>query len=259
MARLLVLPQDSSAGAVSGEMLFEELRRSFGLSQCADKQKEAKLLQHFCSIAENGGQRLNLSAAFANDKPLKVELCSGEGEWVCAQAAADAGRASWACVENRRDRVFRTFSRALLTGVSPNLCVVSADAAVFLRMLEAGSVAHVYVNFPEPPVRRGLGDADAEGANGSETGDAVAAPHLLTAETFRSVRRVLSSGGKLLIHSDNVTYLRQLAACLGAVDGFADVDPGPGAVRDSASGSNPDLVTVWRGRPGVEAGVPDPE
>ena len=96
-----------------------------------------------------------------------------QGEWVCAQAAADAGNASWACVENRpcprpgrvdledgradnarRDRVFRTFSRALLTGarssssacawwkvmlnehaqVCKNLCVVAADAAVFLRM-----------------------------------------------------------------------------------------------------------------------------
>ena len=52
-----------------------------------------------------------------------------QGEWVCAQAAADAGNVSWACVENRpcprpgrvdledgradnarRDRVFRTFS-----------------------------------------------------------------------------------------------------------------------------------------------------
>ena len=71
---------------------------------------------------------------------------------------------------SRRDRVFRTFSRALLTGaqgfgfllqcwrastsqnrtlmikVSPNLCVVGADAAVFLRMLMAqllGDAVHI--------------------------------------------------------------------------------------------------------------------
>ncbi|CAE7253536.1 tfdA [Symbiodinium sp. CCMP2592] len=251
-------PKGDEACAVSGQTLLMELQRSFGLH--GDQPKaEAKLLQRLNTIA-GGGRQLKLDAAFDDvPKPLKVELCSGEGEWVCAQAAADAGKASWACVENRRDRVFRTFSRALLTGVCKNLCVVAADAAVFLRMLAPGSVAYVYVNFPEPPVRRGLGDGDIEGSGAAGLGDA-AAPHLLTAETFRSVRRVLSSDGTLLIHSDNVTYLRQLAASLGAVGGFANVsDPGPGIVRDGASNSSPNGIAVWRGRPGIEAGVPDPE
>eukprot|EP00439_Symbiodinium_sp_Y106_P080201 s689_g18.t5 len=249
-------PKGDEACAVSGQTLLLELQRSFGLR--GDQPKaEAKLLQRLNTIA--GGGQLKLDAAYDVPKPLKVELCSGEGEWVCAQAAADAGNASWACVENRRDRVFRTFSRALLTGVCKNLCVVAADAAVFLRMLAPGSVAYVYVNFPEPPVRRGLGDGDIEGSGAAGLGDA-AAPHLLTAETFRSVRRVLSSDGTLLIHSDNVTYLRQLAASLGAIGGFANVsDPGPGIVRDGASNSSPNGIAVWRGRPGIEAGVPDPE
>ncbi|CAE7231550.1 unnamed protein product [Symbiodinium sp. CCMP2456] len=232
MTRLLALPQDipDEAGAVSGQALLLELQRSFGL-RGDQPTAEAKLLQRLNAIADGEGQ-LHLDAVFRDVLPLKVELCSGEGEWVCAQAAADAGKASWVCVENRRDRVFRTFSRALLTGVCKNLCVVAADAAVFLRMLAPGSVAYMYVNFPEPPVRRGLGDGEIEGS-GAALGADAAAPHLLTAETFRSVRRVLSSDGMLLIHSDNVTYLRQLAASLDAVGGFANVsDPGPGIVRD---------------------------
>lgn len=176
-----------------------------------------------------------------------------QGEWVCAQASKDDETANWVCVEHRRDRVFRTFSRSLLTNVS-NLCFVAGDAALLLRQLAPRSVDHIFVNFPEPPVRRGLGDAE-----GDDGDAAVDAPHLLTAETFRAMHRVMQRDGTLLVHSDNVTYLRQLAVSLSSLDSFENVNVSDGAVRDRPGSSGEPSVAVWRGRPGIAAGVVDPE
>ncbi|CAJ1357710.1 unnamed protein product, partial [Effrenium voratum] len=223
-----------------------ELRRSFGLRElCGSEEAPKQLLRRLRSIVRDGGW--DLQAAFDSPElPLKLELCSGEGEWVCAQAAKDA-EGNWACVEHRRDRVFRTFSRAFLTGVS-NLCFVAGDAAMLLQLLAPGSVAQVFVNFPEPPVRRGLGDGDAAGDD--------SAPHLLTVSTFKLIHRVLRAKGMLLVHSDNVTYLRQLAATIDRAGGFQNApDPGE-AVREGAEDAS---VQIWRGRPGPTAGVVEPQ
>ncbi|CAE8694413.1 unnamed protein product, partial [Polarella glacialis] len=301
MCRLLALPsaEDKAAAepfAVSAGSLLEELRRSYGLAQLLRqvpevsqrKEAEGALTAKLATVAcSRDGGELHLSATFADAPgkalPLKVELCSGEGEWVCAQAAADVGQAHWASVEYRRDRVFRTFSRAFLKGVSENLCVVAGDAALFLRLLAPGSVAQVFVNFPEPPVRRGRGE-EGESGGGEDEADTAesSAPHLLTADTLRLVHRALAGNGSLLVHSDNVTYLRQLAASLNSIGGFAGVsNPGAGAVPDEdhraatkkkshegeevssakslPGGKQPKAVSVWRGRPGREAGVVEPE
>ena len=41
---------------------------------------------------------------------MKLEIASGTGDWVVAQARCDVGKASWACVELRHDRVYHTLS-----------------------------------------------------------------------------------------------------------------------------------------------------
>ena len=40
--------------------------------------------------------------------PVKMEICSGTGEWAVAQARADAGRADWVAMELRPDLVYQT-------------------------------------------------------------------------------------------------------------------------------------------------------
>ena len=87
----------------------------------------------------------------AADLPIKLELASGTGDWVVAQAQADAGKAAWAALELRHDRVYGIFSRMVLKQV-PNLCVIGGDAGRVLRTnLPPSSVSHAFVNFPEPP------------------------------------------------------------------------------------------------------------
>merc|ERR1719326_859044 len=63
--------------------------------------------------------------------PVKLEICSGHGEWVVAQAKAECGIANWAAVELRHDRLCKIFSRMVLE-TAGNLCILGGDAAKIL-------------------------------------------------------------------------------------------------------------------------------
>ena len=54
------------------------------------------------------------------DLPIKLEVASGTGEWAVAQALADVGKANWAAIELRHDRVYSTFSRMALQVGTPS-------------------------------------------------------------------------------------------------------------------------------------------
>ena len=69
----------------------------------------------------------------AADLPIKLEIASGTGDWVVAQAQADVGKAAWAALELRHDRVYGIFSRMVLKQV-PNLCVIGGDAGAALHL-----------------------------------------------------------------------------------------------------------------------------
>ena len=64
-------------------------------------------------------------------KALKLEICSGAGEWAAAQALQDAGKANWITLELRHGRVYQTFVRMMMESVH-NLCVVGGDANVVM-------------------------------------------------------------------------------------------------------------------------------
>mmetsp|Transcript_12169 Transcript_12169/g.35849 ORF Transcript_12169/g.35849 Transcript_12169/m.35849 type:complete len:178 (-) Transcript_12169:10-543(-) len=64
--------------------------------------------------------------------PVKLELASGTGDWVAAQAAADAGAANWVACELKHDRVASLLSRVALGRVD-NLAVVGGDGVALLR------------------------------------------------------------------------------------------------------------------------------
>ena len=152
--------------------------------------------------AAKGSKAGSDKSAVASRLPVKLEIASGTGDWVVAQALADVGAASWTAVELRHDRVYAIFSRMALQTV-PNLCVLGGDAATIVgERMQSKTVAHAFINFPEPP----------SGWQGVE--DASNALHLLTPDFFTSLHRVLEPGGHLTIFSDNGRYCRVLAATL---------------------------------------------
>jgi hypothetical protein len=110
-------------------------------------------------VSDDG--RLDFSALFGDARPVKLEVCSGAGEWAVAQARADAGRANWVTLELRHDRVHATFTRMAFAGAR-NLAAVHADAAAALpRLFPAGAFAAILINHPEPPQQTGGEDSQA--------------------------------------------------------------------------------------------------
>ena len=170
----------------------------------------------------DGSTRAAGGAATTTTLPVKLEICSGSGDWVVAHAAADMhtgpgqpARARWLALELRCDRAHQTLSKSVAahwehcaqqplpqwagTGPSPfgglpNLAILSGDATKVLpRRLAPASIAALYVNHPEPPERTS-GEGESQGA------------HLLTQAFFGEMHRVLADDGTLTIVTDNLPY-----------------------------------------------------
>jgi pentatricopeptide repeat protein len=104
----------------------------------------------------------NSAAATASgERELKVEVCSGAGEWVVAQAKHDPA-ADWAALELRHDRAHQTLTKAVFAEAR-NLAVLCGDAMHILPThFPADSVSRLFVNHPEPPQQTG-GRGDSQG------------------------------------------------------------------------------------------------
>jgi tRNA G46 methylase TrmB len=130
--------------------------------------------------------------------PVKFEICSGAGEWATAQAKEDGKRARWVTLELRNDRVYSTFSKAIIKNVT-NLCLLAGDARRILpSRIAPGSVAAVFVNHPEPPQQTGR-DISSQGA------------HLLDESFFCEILRILEGNGMLTIVTDNLWYFQKIS------------------------------------------------
>jgi tRNA G46 methylase TrmB len=166
--------------------------------------------------------------------PLKLEICSGNGEWVAAQAAADRGayvtaapqsevKALWLALELRCDRVHNTLcqhafssndlAKAQLTGdlSAPNrnnLAIIGGDASKILpSRLPPGRLSAIFVNHPQPPEQRANEKDKKKGGGGGGA-------HLLTVEFFAQMHRTLSAEGTITIVTDNQFYVKLLADSL---------------------------------------------
>jgi len=200
------------------QTLVNTLREGFGFEECMRRlshergasykdtprierevpQRLAGLQRRFENVLDAAG-RLSFKEVFGGEgRPVKLEICSGTGEWALAQAEGDPG-SDWVTLERRLDRVHQTFSWMAMKGLS-NLCVLAGDASKVLpERLAAGSVQQIFVNHPEPPQQRGSDvEPSSQGA------------HLLTADFFASMHRVLGPGGLLTIVTDNLWYGRLL-------------------------------------------------
>ena len=132
---------------------------------------------------------------------VKLELCSGNGDWLVAQALAEPA-CTWVGLELRCDRVYRTFVRNCLLNRKDNLVCIGGDAGLIVRQhLTPESLSAVFINHPEPPERTG-GDADSQGG------------HLLTVAFFADLQTVLKKGSGVSIVTDNLPYAKSLLLIL---------------------------------------------
>lgn len=82
-------------------------------------------------------------------KPVRMEICSGAGDWVVEQAVSDV-HSHWVAVELRHDRVYNIFTKSILKQAD-NLVFMRGDAMEIMPLIASESVDTICVNFPEPP------------------------------------------------------------------------------------------------------------
>lgn len=128
---------------------------------------------------------------FANTNTIiDCELCSGNGDWVIAQAMRNPD-IHWVAVEQRFDRVRKIWSKMHNAGVR-NLLIVCGAAQVFLEhYVEQESFRQIFVNFPDPwPKCRHH-------------------KHRLFQDHFvENVVKVLVKSGKIILATDDMPYLQ---------------------------------------------------
>ncbi len=86
---------------------------------------------------------------FGNDRPIVLEYCSGNGQWICEKAKLYP-EINWVAVEMRFDRSRKTWLRLHRENLS-NLFIVCGEASVATRYyFPKESVSKIFVNFPDP-------------------------------------------------------------------------------------------------------------
>ena len=86
---------------------------------------------------------------FGNDKPVIIEYCCGNGQWIGAKAK-EHPEYNWIGVDKLFERARKVWAKIHREEIS-NLFVVCADALTFSRYYVAPqSVQEIYVNFPDP-------------------------------------------------------------------------------------------------------------
>jgi len=240
------LPAKRNRSECAASDVCSALSESFGVEQCfslglCDKEQfEQKYMKCFLKTGF-----LKWSRIFGRkDLPTKLEVCSGSGDWVIAQAKEEAGVANWIASELRYDRVHSIFTKMVLQRVE-NLGVLAGDAgSIFRAHIPPESLSVICVNFPEP----------SQTTRNASCQEAESELHLLTPEFFRNAHATLQESGVLTIFSDNLEYTRSLASCLGDLhtDGARIFDPHTDVDDELADQENG--VLIWQGTPGAEAG-----
>jgi len=195
-------------------------RRHRLLPQDSEKPREAEVRQTAAKTSRRRKRKRKEEAqkkalqekvryqALAAKKQVCLELCSGGGEWLCAQALRQP-QAAWVACELRFDRAARCFQRLAFKGLAKadgNAGLIVGDARDALeRRLAPGCCSRLFINHPEPPHQTDLERA-AEAAEAAEASGAEAT-HLLTAAFLRDAcGAVLAPGGLLTVCTDSLDY-----------------------------------------------------
>lgn len=137
---------------------------------------------------------------FPDEKPVIVEYCSGNGEWIGDRARQNP-QFNWIAVEKRFDRARKIWLKIHRERIE-NLIVVCGEAQIFTRFYAPTNVSEIYVNFPDPwPKRRH------------------AKHRLIQAEFLQEVLSIVRPGGQAICVTDDPTYaaemIREFEKCPG--------------------------------------------
>lgn len=146
---------------------------------------------------------------FGNDKPLYIEYCSGNGDWIYHKAKENPAY-NFLAVEMRIDRARKIWAKCK-NGALPNLIVAWAEGLMLTRQyIKASSVKGIYVNFPDPWPKR-------KHAKNRLLGDAFT----------KEIARILEPNGSAIIVTDDECYSESIISTFSKATGFQCALPSP--------------------------------
>ena len=146
---------------------------------------------------------------FGREAPVRIEYCSGNGEWIIQKAKMHPECNSVA-VEKKFHRVKKIWAKRKNQSID-NLFIVCGEASAFTEhYVPNASVEKFYINFPDPwPKARH-------------------AKHRLIQENFLShIARACQQGTRLTIATDHSEYVERIALVVSHHPLWTSVFPAP--------------------------------
>jgi tRNA (guanine-N7-)-methyltransferase len=150
-------------------------------------------------------ERLDLSRLYPSNRPLVIELGSGDGSFIVDYARLHPDN-NYLGVERLLGRLRKIDRKGLRAGLT-NLRLIRIEASYLIQyLIPAESVVAVHVYFPDPwPKRKHRKN------------------RLVTPSFAELVGKVLLPGGEIYLRTDDVDYFAQVQQVFGANNAFRPV------------------------------------
>ncbi len=167
---------------------------------------------------------------FANDNPVSLEYCSGNGQWIAKRAKQHPER-NWVAVEKRFDRSKQIWKWAMRENLK-NLYIVCSEGALFSKhYAPRNALDEVYVNFPDPwPKLRH-------------------AKHRIIQRSFVEVLEpLLKPQAIVTLATDHPEYAQQMIRTFRGSPGWESLHPEPYYLPEWPNYGESFFETLWRER-----------
>lgn len=167
---------------------------------------------------------------FTQDRPIRVEYCSGNGAWIAAKAQQDP-HSNWVAVEKKFARARKIWSKVKNHRLDNLLVVCGEGHTVTNRYFPESSVSEVFINFPDPwPKTRH-------------------AKHRIVQPLFiNEITRILKPGHCLTLVTDDPDYSTIMTEVLGESPCFIPCYPAPFYITDLPNYGTSYFEELWRGK-----------
>lgn len=109
-------------------------------------------VKFFSSKKTSNIEIIQFENIFNNNLPIKLEICSGHGDWIIERAYEDQGKYNWVALEIRFERVYTIFSKMVFKKLD-NLMILGGEASDILsHCIQNNTFLEIFINYPDPPV-----------------------------------------------------------------------------------------------------------
>jgi len=184
--------------------------------------------QIFYTFGKNEFSFPGWESLFGNSRPVHLEYCSGNGEWL-AEQALHAREANWVGLEKRFMRVRKIWSKIKNHQLKNMFAICGEAYSTSTRFFPDQSLDSVFVNFPDPWPKRNH-----------------AKYRLIQTEFVRELSRTVKSGGTVTLVTDDAPYSEQMIRVMLENENFSSALPAPYFATDWQQYGGSFFERLWR-------------